>query len=78
MDTVRYCTPEWLEECFRRYQSQPQFAQGLQKLSVSLAFRVSAEPRWGIDRALDFGGDVENGRLLRLGFLSEDAAKREC
>ncbi len=77
MDSVRYCTPEWLEGCFHLFPSQPRFEQELKKLSVSLAFRVLAEPEWAIENDVIFGGKVETGRLLMLDFLSEGAAKRE-
>ena len=77
MDSVRYCTTEWLEGCFRLFPCQPRFEQELKKLSVSLAFRVLAEPEWAIEKDVIFGGKVENGRLLTLDFLSEGTAKRE-
>jgi hypothetical protein len=77
MDSVRYCTTEWLEKCLQRYPDQPRFEQELKKLNVSLAFRVLADPEWAIEKDVIFGGKVENGKLLALGFLSEGAARRE-
>ena len=77
MEIVRYCTPEWLEESARRYDSNPALRESLRKVSVKVAFRVLAEPDWAIDESIVFGGVVERGRLLELGFLDEQKTKDE-
>jgi hypothetical protein len=78
MESVNYCTPEWLDECYQRYYQNPRFEQDLEKISVRVAFRIQAEPEWGIQNDIIFGGVIEKGKLLKLGFLSEDAAKNEA
>ncbi len=77
MEVVRYCTPEWLGECFRRYPLNPRFEQAMVKLTVSMAFRVTAEIAWGIERDIYFGGKVDKGKLTWLDFLSAEDAKKD-
>ncbi len=74
----RYCTPEWLEESARIYRSTSHFEEKLKKLSEGVCFRVKAEPAWGIDPDILFGAFVEAGKLAKLAFFSEEAAKREA
>jgi hypothetical protein len=77
MTTVRYCTPEWLEACRAGYEADPSFRQEFAKLSTKLAFRVKAEPAWGIDDDVIFASYVNQGALDRLAFVGEEEAKRE-
>lgn len=77
METVRYCTPEWLEESARRYELNPSLGESLKKVSVKVAFRVLAEPEWGIDDSIVFGGVVDHGRLLEMGFLDPQKTLNE-
>ncbi len=74
----QYCTPEWLDESARIYRSTSHFEEKLKKLSEGVCFRVKAEPAWGIDQDILFGAFVEAGKLTKLGFFSEEAAKREA
>lgn len=78
MNTVRYCTPEWLEESAKSYQANPKYQKEFAKLTLSLYFRVKAEPTWGIDEDIIFGSDVEKGKLNKLAFFSEETAKEEA
>jgi len=78
MEKYRYCTPEWLEESKQRTISQPKFQQQLSKLSTKVFYRIKADPDWGIDADIIFGGVVDRGELLELGFYSEQDAKREA
>jgi hypothetical protein len=73
--TLRYCTPEWLEESARIYRADPAIQKELQKVSVKFLFRVRAEPSWGIESDILFGTVVEKGVLLDLAFFSEKAAR---
>jgi len=73
-----YCTPEWLEESARAYRSDPSFEQTLKNLSLKVCFRVEAEPSWGIDRDILFCCFLEAGKLIKLGFFSEDDARRQA
>jgi hypothetical protein len=75
MDCI-YCTPEWLEESVRIYRATPSFQEKMKRLSVSVFYRVIAEPEWGIDPDFIFGAIVTNGALDELRFYSEDEAKK--
>ena len=77
MEIVRYCTPEWLDESARRYELNPALGESLKKVSVKVAFRVLAEPEWGIDESIVFGGVIEHGHLLELGFMDPQKTKNE-
>lgn len=74
MTTCRYCTPEWLEETVNCYHSSEQPPRGPEKLNTSIAFRVKAEPAWGIERDILFGAVMAKGALEKLGFLAEQDA----
>lgn len=78
MVKCQYCTPEWLEESARIYQASPTFQEKLKKLSEKVCYRVKAEPAWGIDRDILFGTFIEAGKLTKLAFFSEEAAKQEA
>lgn len=78
MAVFRYCTPEWLEESAKAYRSDPSFEQSLKNLSLKVCFRVEAEPLWGIDRDILFCCFLEAGKLAKLGFFSEDDARRQA
>jgi hypothetical protein len=75
MDCI-YCTPEWLEESVRIYRATPSFQEKMKRLSVSVFYRVIAEPDWGIDQDFIFGAIVTHGALDELRFYSEDEAKK--
>ncbi|MGQ9645764.1 MAG: hypothetical protein ACUVWO_04395 [Thermodesulfobacteriota bacterium] len=78
MTTCRYCTPEWLEESGRIYRSNPEQEEKLKKISAKVCFRVKAEPAWGIEKDIVFGTFIESGKLTKIGFFSEEEAKREA
>ncbi|MEO0248339.1 MAG: hypothetical protein ABIN58_02125 [candidate division WOR-3 bacterium] len=78
MTKCQYCTPEWLEESGRIYRSNPEMEEKLKKISAKVCFRVKAEPAWGIEKDIIFGTFIENGRLTKIGFFSEEEAKREA
>jgi putative sterol carrier protein len=78
MAAYQWCTPEWLEESAEHYRSKPEFEQKLRKLSVKVCFRVKADPSWGIDKDILFGTAVDAGKLTKIGFFSEEDAKKEA
>jgi putative sterol carrier protein len=78
MEEVRYCTPEWLQACAEAYRSSPRFEEAMKKLSMTVCYRVKAEPDWGIDEDLVFGAAVDKGVLLEIGFFSEADAKERA
>jgi hypothetical protein len=78
MNVYQYCTPQWLEESAKRYHSTPGFKKELEKLSLTVCFRVESEPAWGIDKDIIFGACIEKGELLKLDFFSEEDAENEA
>jgi hypothetical protein len=77
MDYI-YCTPEWLEESARIYRATPSFEEALRKLTTSVCYRITAEPKWGIDSDFIFGVIVTAGVLNDLRFFGEDEAKEKA
>ena len=41
-----------------------------------VCYRVKAEPAWGIEKDIIFGNELDKGRLIKLGFYSEEDAKK--
>ena len=78
MAACQYCTPQWLEESAKSYQSNPEFREKLKKLSVRICYRVKAEPAWGIERDILFGMFIDQGELNQIAFFSEEDALREA
>ena len=78
MKSVRYCTPEWFEECSKQYHSTPRFKEQLAKITAKVFYRIKAEPAWGIGEDIIFGVIMDQGELLNLKFYSEQEAKREA
>ncbi len=76
MTVCQYCTPEWLETTAALAGANPKFAKAFEKLAVKVCFRVKADKAWGIDQDIIFGGFVNKGKLDRLAFFSEAAAKQ--
>jgi hypothetical protein len=74
MTTIRYCTPEWLEQSAKLYRQDPKFKQALAKLSTKVYFRIRAKPEWGIEQDVIFGSIVEKGELIDLDFVPEEEA----
>lgn len=77
MSAYRYCTPEWLEESARNYNSTPEFENLLKKVSWKFCFKVQAQPDWGIDRDIIFGAFFDQGKLNRIGFFTQAQAVEE-
>jgi len=77
MDII-YCTPEWFEECARLYQATPHFEETLKNVSRNICYRITAEPKWGIDADFIFGMSVTKGVLNYLRFFSEAEAKEKA
>ena len=78
MITCQYCTPKWLEESFRIYQSSNEFEEKLKKLSVKVFFRIQQDPAWGLERDILFGAFVIAGNMKKLNFFSEGEAKKQA
>jgi len=78
MGKVQFCTPQWLEESSKMYRSNADLQKALAKLSVKMAYRVLADPKWGIDRSIIFCTFFEKGQLTKATFLSEEQTKAEA
>ena len=75
MTTHYYCTPEWLQEARDLYQANPEAKQKLKKLTADMAYRVKAEPAWGIDKDIYFCAFFEAGELNKLELMPKEAAE---
>ena len=78
MIKCQYCTPEWLEETARIYRSNSSLEGKLKKITARVCFRVKGDPGWGIEKDIIFGTFIEAGKLMKIGFFSEEDAKREA
>jgi len=78
MAVYQYCTPAWLEELEKVYQADPTYQERFKKLTLVLCFRVQADSSWGIDKDIIFGTFLDEGRLTRLRFFSEEEAARDA
>jgi hypothetical protein len=78
MTAIGYPSPKWLEESAKIYRANPAVQKELEKVTVKIAFRIKAEPAWGIEKDLLFWTVVEKGQLKELSFLSDAAAKRDA
>ncbi len=78
MVKCQYCTPEWLEETARIYRSNSSLEEKLKKISTKVCFRVKGDPAWGIEKDIIFGTFIEAGKLTKIGFFSEEDAKRDA
>ena len=78
MTAYYYCTPEWLAESAKVYRANPAAQDKLKKLTAYMAYRVIADPDFGIDRDIMFCAFFEEGRLNRLELISEASAKAEA
>lgn len=76
--TIRYCSPEWLEESARLYRATDHFENALKKVTTKIFYRIKAEPTWGIDQDILFGAVVEEGKLLELSFYSEAEGQKRA
>jgi len=76
--TIRYCTPEWLEESAKLYRTTDHFENALKKVTTKIFYRITAEPVWGIEKDIIFGAEVDAGKLLELSFFRETEAKNRA
>jgi hypothetical protein len=49
-----------------------------ERLSARVFFRVTAEPEWGIEKDMIFGGIITKGTLDDLRFFNEDEVKEKA
>ena len=78
MAAIQYCTPQWLEESKKSYQTNPEFREKLKKLSVKMCYRVKAEPAWGMDKDIIFSMFIDTGELTKIAFIAEADALKEA
>jgi hypothetical protein len=68
--------PQWLEESAKLYDST--FENKLKKISGHYAYRIKAEPAWGIDRDLMQCSVMDAGKLIEMKFYTEEEAQRDA
>ena len=78
MTICLYCTPEWLAETAAHYPQNPKLKERLRKLTINMAYRIKAEPAWGIDDDIIFCLFFDAGELTRIEFLTEAQASQEA
>jgi putative sterol carrier protein len=78
MNSYQYCTPEWLEASAKAYRANPEAQNKLKKLSADMAYRVKADPTFGIDRDIMFCAYFKAGDLNKLELISEETAQAEA
>lgn len=76
--TIRYCSPEWLEESAKLYHATDHFENALKKVTTKIFYRIKAEPAWGIEKDIIFGAEVDTGKLLELSFFSEEESQNRA
>jgi hypothetical protein len=76
--TIRYCSPEWLEESAKLYHATDHFENALKKVTTKIFYRITAEPAWGIEKDIIFGAKVNAGKLLELSFFSEAETQKRA
>jgi len=74
MTTRYYCTPEWLEDGKEAYLANPAAMEKLKKLTADMAYRVKAEPSWGINKDVYFCAFFNEGKLNKLELISKEEA----
>jgi putative sterol carrier protein len=74
MTTRYYCTPEWLSDSKEIYRASPAAKETLKKLTADMAYRVKADPAWGINKDVYFCAFFEGGELNKLELISKEAA----
>ena len=71
-----YPSAEWLEESTKQYGSE--FENKLKKLSGYYAYRIKANPEWGIEKDLMMCAVLDAGKLVRLEHCTEEDAKNNA
>jgi putative sterol carrier protein len=74
MAQVKYLTPEYMEAVTVAFQD-PQAIKALEKLTTKLAWRVKAEPSWGLDQDIMYAAEIKAGVISPLHYVTEEEAK---
>ena len=77
---IPYATPEWVEAMAKNYVDDPSNQNKTFKgLSLFIAFRILADPKFGLDRDVYFGAHLQNGALQDdSGHLSKNDAEAKA
>jgi hypothetical protein len=67
-----------LEKSAAGYRATPKFKEAFRKLTKAVFFRIEAEPAWGLDESIIFGGLIDQGELIDLAFYSEADTKEKA
>ena len=54
MNAHQFCTPGWLEESARIYNSKIDAKDRLKKHTAKICYRVKSDPDWGISKDIIF------------------------
>ena len=76
MDYFVYPQPEWVDASVEKYDAG--FEQKLAPLSGKFAFKINAEPEWGIDKDVFVSFMVEAGKLKEFKHVTEAYAMENC
>ena len=76
MTVCIYPSAEWLDESTKRYGSE--FENKLKSLSGYYAYRIKANPEWGIEKDLMMCAVLDAGKLVRLEHCTEEDAKNNA
>jgi len=75
---MQYCTPQWLDESAKSYNTNTKLQEAMSRLSKKVCFLIKAEPDWGIERDIIFGAFMEKGKLTRLSFFNNEEAHQHA
>lgn len=76
---IPYATPEWVATMGENYRANPENATKIFKgMTIFLIFRIQADPKFGLDKDIDFGTHIEDGALQDDSTLmsKEDSEKK--
>lgn len=74
MAQVKYLTPEHLDAITAAFQA-PEVQKALEKLTTKIAWRVKAEPSWGLDQDVIYATEIKAGVTSPLHYVTEAEAK---
>ena len=75
-DYVIYPSAEWLEQSTKAYG--PDFENKLKKLSGHYAYRLKANPDWGLDTDIMMYAIIDSGKLVKLAHCTAEDAQRDA
>ena len=71
MEKLHVFSPEWLAENGKLYGENAELQDILKKLTVKMAYRVTADSTWGIEEDLLWCTFFEKGQLTKMCYLTQ-------